>query len=176
MGVTVKRLEYFDHSMAAKGHPVYAMIVSHEIEEDQSDLNDDGLSPEERRIAEEEKEAERTKRQVEADLGGYDIDDNETEDVFDIDKSYGLAPPISKERHEVLLVDANGWKVLDRFLLNDYEQGLSLKTMALTEVRPKYVKELALIGISHTVLFHVYSQRLRKMKVKTTGRNCHLLL
>ena len=90
MGVTVKRLEYFDHSMAAKGHPVYAMIVSHEIEEDQSDLNHDGLTPEERRIAEEEKEAERTKRQVEADLGGYDIDDNEIEDVFDIDKSYGL--------------------------------------------------------------------------------------
>ena len=41
---------------------------------DLSNLNDDGLTPEERQRIVEEKENAKIKRQVEADLGGFDIE------------------------------------------------------------------------------------------------------
>lgn len=49
-------------------------MVSREVETDLSNLNDDGLTPEERQRIAEEKENAKIKRQVEADLGGFDIE------------------------------------------------------------------------------------------------------
>lgn len=49
-------------------------MVSREVETDLSNLNDDGLTPEERQRIVEEKENAKIKRQVEADLGGFDIE------------------------------------------------------------------------------------------------------
>ena len=134
-GVTITDLEYVnDESIASGGHPILAMIVCHEIYQDQSELNDDGLTLEERQLIQEEKEAERTRRQVEADLGGFDVEDLEREDVFEINRNYGEAPKIQKERHEVWLVDCNGWNIVDKYELNDYEHALSIKVVSLTEV------------------------------------------
>ena len=87
-----------------------------------------------RKQIQDEKVAEKTKRQVEADLGGYDIEDFEREDAFKIERKYGEAPPIQSEKHELWLVDANGWKVIDKFELDEYEHGLSLEVVSLTEV------------------------------------------
>ena len=93
------------------------MLVSHKIETDQSYLNDDGLSPEERQRIRDEKEAARVRKQVEADLGGFDIEQEwveeiEREDCFTIDTSLGLAPEMhlratvpSVIEHGVFFVD-----------------------------------------------------------------------
>lgn len=135
LGVTVNRIEYInDESLASSGHPLYVMLISYETKKDQADLNDDGLTDEERKQIQDEKVAEKTKRQVEADLGGYDIEDFEREDAFKIERKYGEAPPIQSEKHELWLVDANGWKVIDKFELDEYEHGLSLEVVSLTEV------------------------------------------
>lgn len=140
LGVTVRQVSFInDDATALNGHPLYAMIVSRHTEQDQSDLFDDGLTPEERQKIQEEREAVKTRRQVEADLGGFDVEQEwveeiERDDVFEINKNLGGAPSISKEHHEVWLVDANGWKVRDRFLLDEYEHALSLQVLSLSEV------------------------------------------
>ena len=158
LGVTVKKIEYInDESLASSGHPLYAMLVCCVTKEDQIDLNDDGLTDDERRRIQEEKEAEKTKRQVEADLGGYDIEEFEREDVFKIERKYGEAPPIDKERYEVWLVDANGWKVVDRFELDEYEHGLSLKVISLTEVSHAVID--ICISVSYNLLSYFEGAR-----------------
>lgn len=116
------------------------MLVSHEIEGDQSYLNDDGLTPEERQQIKEEKEAARVRKQVEADLGGFDmeqewVEEIEREDCFAVDSELGLAPSMPIRKYEVWLVDASSqWKVLDKYELDEFEHGTALKVMFLTDV------------------------------------------
>jgi hypothetical protein len=75
LGVTVRHIKFIDDPSASSGSsPLYAMIVSREFDEDLSRLNDDGLTEEERERLRQEKEDAQIKRQVEADLGGYDLD------------------------------------------------------------------------------------------------------
>jgi len=46
----------------------------------------------------------------------------------------GGAPPIKKEAYSLWIVDAaNNWMVVDSFELNEYEHGLTLRVMSLTE-------------------------------------------
>lgn len=129
-----------DASISTTSRPMYALLVSREIEADQSYLNDDGLSPEERQRIKDEKEAAKTKKQVEADLGGFDIEQEwveeiEREDCFEIDLGLGMAPPIPTRKYEVWLVDASSnWKVVDKHPLGDYEHGTALSVMYLTDV------------------------------------------
>ena len=117
------------------------MLVSHEIEVDQSDLNDDGLSSEERQRIKDKKEAARVRKQVEADLGGFDVEQEwveeiEREDCFTIDTGLGLAPPLPTRQYELWLVDASSrWNVLDKYQLDEFEHGTTLKVMYLTDVR-----------------------------------------
>ena len=128
-----------DASISTPSRPVYAMLVSREIEEDQSYLNDDGLSPEERQRAKDEKEAAMVRKQVEADLGGFDmeqewVEEIEREDCFTIDQGLGLAPPMPTRKFELWLVDASSqWNILDKYQLDDFEHG-TLKVMFLTDV------------------------------------------
>jgi len=130
-----------DASISTTSRPVYAMLVSHEIEGDQSYLNDDGLSPKERQRIRDEKEAAKVRKQVEADLGGFDMGDQEwveeieREDCFTIDTTLGLAPSMPTRRYELWLVDASSqWKVLDKHQLDEFEHGTALKVMFLTDV------------------------------------------
>ena len=75
LGVTVRHIEFIDDPSSPSGsHPLYAVIVSREYDEDLSNLNDDGLTEGERERIKQEKEDAQIKRQVEADLGGYDLD------------------------------------------------------------------------------------------------------
>lgn len=121
------------------------MLVSHEIEGDQSYLNDDGLSPEVRQQIRDEKEAARVRKQVEADLGGFDmeqewVEEIERENCFTIDRSLGLAPPMPTRKYELWLVDASSqWNVLDKYQLDDFEHGTALKVMFLTDVSQRIV-------------------------------------
>ncbi len=114
--------------------------MSHEVEGDQSDLNDDGLSSEERQRIKDKKEAARIRKQVEADLGGFDVEQEwveeiEREDCFTIDPGLGLAPPTPTRTYELWLVDASSqWNVLDKFQLDKFEHGTALKVMFLTDV------------------------------------------
>jgi len=115
------------------------MLVSREIEGDQSYLNDDGLSPEERQRIKDEKEAAMVRNQVEADLGGFDmeqewVEEIEREDCFTIDQGLGLAPPMPTRKYELWLVDASSqWNILDKYQLDEFEHG-TLKVMFLTDV------------------------------------------
>ena len=107
LGVTVRKIMFIDDvSISSTSHPIYALLVSREIESDQSHLNDDGLTPEERAAEKEAKEKEKLRRQVEADLGGFDVEQEwveeiEREDCFEIDKRYGGAPTISSRVYEI---------------------------------------------------------------------------
>ena len=116
------------------------MLVSHEIEGDQSYLNDDGLSPDERQRAKDEKEEAMIRKQVEADLGGFDLEQEwvegiERDDCFIIDQGLGLAPPMPTRKFELWLVDASSqWNILDKYQLDEFEYGTALKVMFLTDV------------------------------------------
>ena len=82
LGVTVRRIQFIDDKNAPTGsQPLYAVLVSREIETDQSQLNYDYLTPEERQRIIEEKEDAKIKRQVEADLGGFDIEQEWVEEI-----------------------------------------------------------------------------------------------
>lgn len=141
LGVTVRHIEFIDDSsVSTSSRPIYVMLISREIEADQSYLNDDGLSPEERQRIKEEKEAARVKKQVEADLGGFDmeqewVEEIEREDCFEVDQDLGFAPTIPQRKYEVWLVDASSqFSVLDKYELNEFEHGTCLKSLFLTNV------------------------------------------
>jgi len=141
LGVTVRHIEFIDDaSISTTSRPVYAMIVSHEIEGDQSYMNDDGLSDEERQRLRDETDAAKVRKQVEADLGGFDmeqewVEEIEREDCFTVDSKLGLAPTIPSRKYELWIVDASSqWKVLDKYQLDEHEHGTALKVMFLTDV------------------------------------------
>lgn len=140
MGVTVKRIQFIDNPAVCGSRPLYAMLVSREFEEDLSGLNDDGLTDEERRIMAEEKENAKIQRQVEADLGGFDIEQEwveeiEREDCFKVDKDLGGAPPVPKSAYSLWIVDAaSGWVVVDSYELEEFEHGLTMQVMNLSQV------------------------------------------
>lgn len=140
MGVTVRQVHFIDNPAICGSRPLYAMLVSREFEEDMSALNDDGMSAEERKRLAEEKENAKIKRQVEADLGGFDIEQEwveeiEREDCFQVDTNFGGAPPIPKSAYSLWVVDAaSGWVVVDSYELEEFEHGLTMQVMALSEV------------------------------------------
>lgn len=142
LGVTVRSIKFIDDSSISTGtHPLYAVLISREIEADQSHLNDDGLTPEERQQKKEMADAEKTKRQVEADLGGFDIEQEwveeiEREDCFEVDMALGGAPPIQKRTYALWVVDAsNNWNVVDSHELDEFEHGMTMEVLSLSEVR-----------------------------------------
>ena len=141
LGVTVRSIKFIDDSSVSSGaHPLYAVLISREVEADQSHLNDDGLTPEEKQRKKEMEDAEKVKRQVEADLGGFDIEQEwveeiEREDCFEVDLSLGGAPPIQYRAYALWVVDAsNGWNVVDSYEFNEFEHGMTMEVMSLTEV------------------------------------------
>jgi hypothetical protein len=140
LGVTVRRIQFIDDPEISTGeHPLYAVLVSREIEVDQSELNDDGLTEEERRRIKAEKEAEKIRRQVEADLGGFDIESEwveeiQREDTFIIDMKLGGTPPLPKQQYSLWIVDAaENWAVIDSIDLEEDEHGITLQVMPLTD-------------------------------------------
>jgi cleavage and polyadenylation specificity factor subunit 1 len=140
-GVTVRRIIFLeDVTISSLAFPLFVMIISRDFEASQSHLNDDGLTPEERNKIKAEKEAEKTRRQVEADLAGVDhieqewVEEIERDDYFEVKIHLGGAPPIPKSTYEVWLVNGNGWKVLDRYELGECDKALSLLAAPLTEV------------------------------------------
>jgi cleavage and polyadenylation specificity factor subunit 1 len=80
LGVTVRRIVFISDERGSSGdHPLYAVLVSHEAEVDQSDMNSDGLTNLERRMKQEEKESAKIHGQVDADLGGFDMENEHVE-------------------------------------------------------------------------------------------------
>lgn len=140
-GVTVHRVEFIDDAeVSTSEHPLYAVLISRDLQSDQGYMNDDGLTDEERQQIKDEKEAAKTKRQVEADLGGFDIEQEwveeiEREDCFKPDMELGGAPPIQQRAYALWIVDAgNDWNVVDSFQLDENEHGMTLQVMTLTQV------------------------------------------
>jgi len=140
LGVTVRKVIFIDDvSISSTSHPIYVLLVSREIESDQSHLNDDGLTPEERATEKDAKEKEKLRRQVEADLGGFDVEQEwveeiEREDCFEIDKRYGGAPTISSRVYEIWLIDASDWNICDTYQFEDFEHAIDMKLMTLSEL------------------------------------------
>lgn len=141
LGVTVRSMKFIDDSSVSSGaHPLYAVLISREIEADQSRLNDDGLSTEEKQRKKETEDAEKVKRQVEADLGGFDLEQEwveeiERENCFVVDMSLGGAPPIQKRAYALWVVDAsNGWNVVDSHEFDEFEHCMTMEVLSLTEV------------------------------------------
>jgi cleavage and polyadenylation specificity factor subunit 1 len=139
-GVTVRRIQFIDDSHVSTGtHPLYAVLVSREFEADQSDLNDDGMTDEERKRQTEERENEKIQRQVEADLGGFDVEQEwveeiEREDCFTVDKELGGAPPIARSAYSLWIVDAaDGWQVVDSYEFGEDEICMTMEVMLLSE-------------------------------------------
>lgn len=165
LGVTVRQIEYVDDpTVSTAAHPVYALLISREVDVDQSHLIDDGLTAEHRKGIKDEKDNKRMAKQVEADLGGFDVDQEwveeiEREECFEIEKRYGGAPPIPQSKYEVWvsvlvpinllsllditsdeisciskMMDASNWQILDTYQLDEYEHGMSMKVMTLSDV------------------------------------------
>ena len=141
LGVTVRRIAFINDPSTSNGlHPLYAVLVSREIEEDLSSLNDDGLSSEERQRMRDAKENAKIKRQVEADLGGFDIEQEwveeiEREDCFKVETEFGGAPPIPKRAYSLWIVDAaTGWVVVDSYEFGEFEHAMTMQVLTLTEV------------------------------------------
>jgi len=139
-GVTVRKIKFIDDGHASTGsRPLYAVLVSREFEADLSELNDDGLSDDERQQIAEEKENAKIQRQVEADLGGFDVEQEwveeiERENCFKVDKELGGAPPMPTSAYSVWIVDvSNGWQVVDSYELENYEHGITMEVMTLTD-------------------------------------------
>ena len=139
-GVTVRKIQFIDDGHPSTGsRPLYAVLVSREFEADLSELNDDGLSAEERQHIADEKENAKIQRQVEADLGGFDVEQEwveeiERENCFKVDKSLGGAPPVPKSAYSLWIVDVvNGWQVVDSHELEDFEYGTSMKVITLSD-------------------------------------------
>lgn len=107
LGVTVRQIQYInDPLVSTSSHPLYALLISREVDTDQSHLNDDGMTPAEREAITRGKEEERMQKQVEADLGGFEIEQEWVEEIerdncFDIEKRYGGAPPIPTKTFEI---------------------------------------------------------------------------
>jgi cleavage and polyadenylation specificity factor subunit 1 len=107
LGVTVRKIVFIDDvSISSVTHPIYALLVSRETNKDQSHLHDDSYHAIDRRKAKEEREKEKVRRQVEADLGGFDVEqewveDIERDDVFEVETRYGRAPTIPSKVYEV---------------------------------------------------------------------------
>lgn len=151
LGVTVRHMElvkdlaFVSSQDSENQSPVFALLISRELEIEQPHLFDDGLTQEERDYIKQEKEREKTRRQVEADLGGFDVETEwveeiEREDIFDIHNDLGGAPKMHIQKHEVWLVTGKQnldysfeWEILDTFELNEFEHGMALKVMKLTE-------------------------------------------
>lgn len=147
LGVTVRSVQPLSDpsSASTSSHPLYAVLVSRENEVDQSALNDDGLAPEERRKTQKERGTAKTQRQVEADLGGFDVEQEwveeiERDDCLGVEVGLGGAPPIPTRVYELWLVDAGvgddgkEWNVVDMFQLDEWEHGLCMKVMPLSEL------------------------------------------
>lgn len=140
MGVTVRGIRFIDYPDVCGTQPLYAILVSREIEEDLSNLNDDGLTDEERAQITEDKESAKIKRQVEADLGGFDMEQEWVEEIqrencFKVDTDLGGAPPMGRSAYSMWIVDASrGWVVMDSFELDESEHGLAMEVMHLSEV------------------------------------------
>ena len=159
LGVTVRQIEFIDDaSISSPPRPIYAMLISREVETKQTELNDDGMTPEERQQIKAEKEAARIRKQVEADLGGFDIEQEwveeiEREECFEVDKRLGLAPSIPAHKFEVWLVDAAAeWAILDKYELDDLEHGTALKVLYLTDV--SFLPDEKLLSTYSSVLSH----------------------
>ncbi len=95
-----------DISVSTPSHPVYALLVSREIQSDQSHLADDALTAEAKQAIKDERDKKKMAKQVEADLGGFDIENEwveeiEREECFEIEKRYGGSPPISTSLYEI---------------------------------------------------------------------------
>jgi cleavage and polyadenylation specificity factor subunit 1 len=142
LGVTVHQIEFINESTAlSDDHPLYVMLVSREMDVDQVTLNSDGLSPEERQEKLAEKEAAKIRKQVEADLGGFDmesewVEEIERENCFSVDTSLGGAPPLRDKVYSLWIVDAaNNWMVVDSFELDPQEHGLTMTLMNLSDFK-----------------------------------------
>lgn len=137
-----------DASISSPSRPIYAMLISREVESKQEELNDDGMTAEERQQIKAEKEAAQVRKQVEADLGGFDmeqewVEEIEREECYEIDGTLGLAPPMASHKFELWLVDASSeWAVLDKYELDDHEHGTALKVLYLTDVSAALVFSL----------------------------------
>lgn len=138
LGVTVRKIVTLPDEDPSD-RPLYALLVSREAWVDQGELNSDGLTDEEREVLKAEKEAIRMKKQVEADLGGFDIESEwveeiDREDCIQINTELGGAPPIHQPAYSLWIVDAsNSFRVVDSYQLEEYEHGIDLKVMSLTD-------------------------------------------
>jgi len=95
-----------DPSISSPQNPVFALLISRETYSDPAGTHDDNTLPEERRGMREERERERTRRQVEADLGGFDVEQEwveeiEREECFEADEGFGGAPPVPDRKYEL---------------------------------------------------------------------------
>lgn len=146
LGVTVRKIDYIDDPLvSSQSHPIYALLISREIEEEQSVLYKDGLTEEEKTAMKEEKERKLLQKQVEADLGGFEVDQEWVEEIerdncFEVEKRYGGAPPMPKSVFEVWLLDASTWNILDTYPLGENEYGMTMKYVTLSDIPPEEEK------------------------------------
>ena len=141
LGVTVRQIQFIDNpTVASQNRSLYAVLVSRELESDLGTLNDDGLTEEERQKMREEKENAKIKRQVEADLGGFDIEQEwveeiEREDCFKVDTNLGGATPVQKSAFSLWIVDATSdWVVVDSHEFDEFENATTMEVLTLSEV------------------------------------------
>ena len=139
LGVTVRRIDFInDASISTEDHPLYVLLISKETFIEAQNTN--SIESEEAKRA---KEEAKTQRQVEADLGGFDVEQEwveeiERDDCFIPDTAnFGGAPPVPCRNYEVWLVDGahDNFSVVHTYSLNpQYEHGMTLKVLKLSNI------------------------------------------
>ena len=132
--MTVRHIEYVDDPLVSSvSNPLYVLLIAREVESDQSHLNDDGLTIAERELIKKRKEEEKMQKQVEADLGGFDVEQEwveeiERENCFEIEKRFGGAPPIIGKTYEIWVRKIH---VKNYFSLNESAHSCFLQNFSL---------------------------------------------
>jgi hypothetical protein len=140
LGVTVRKIVFLDESaISTNHHPVYALIVSMDEEVDNSAMDDDGLTMQERDEKKIQEANHRLDRLVDADLKGHEHDFHEwvetidREDFLDNKKELGLTPPGVRTKYQVWLMDAADWTVFQKIPMAEDDVAQCISVVRLTE-------------------------------------------
>lgn len=139
LNVTVRDIEYLDHSASTNERPLYALLVEVEEEVDMSGHDDDGFTDLERYEHRKDKNFRRMEDVIDSDLRGHEdefqdwADTIQRTDYLEINMDLGRCPNQTETKHEIWLVEAKNWSVLNKFSMNKDEYCTTIKFLHLTE-------------------------------------------
>lgn len=151
LGVSVLKVEFVSApEVSSNEHPLYVLLVSVEQPRDMSAERDNSgtifETEENRWKKKQEKNINRLERAIDSDLQGHDNDiawmkDLAYDQYLDCNPHTGTAPLLPLTKHQIWLVSANKWEVIQKLPLEKYEIGNCLKVLHLSEAETEDEKK-----------------------------------